>query len=196
MTLTNRKTVSYYLIHPNRDASIDQLLISLRTYFKVDYFPEIKTLRQEMAFVNKHEIVKVIASAHLTPADVEYLQNESKIYQIIILGHPQNALNSPKIVRTVEHSTDLLSALNQLEEKDSLTIASSNLLLVDSDTKLLNKYRLNYQCNTNYNGRTQAKEDFLTLARHLFPAQQVEIEKFQKEYNLELEGEERRKMVL
>lgn len=65
MSLTNRKTVSYYLIHPQKDAAIDETLRGLRAYFKVDYFPEIKTLKQEMAFVNKHEIVKVVVSTDL-----------------------------------------------------------------------------------------------------------------------------------
>lgn len=54
MSLTNRKTVSYYLIHPHKDVAIDETLKGLRAYFKVDHFPEIKTLKQEMAFVNKH----------------------------------------------------------------------------------------------------------------------------------------------
>jgi hypothetical protein len=53
---------------------------------------------------------------------------------------------------------------------------------------MLNKYRLNYHCNTNYNGRTQAKEDFLALARQLFPDQKAEIDNFAKEYNLDLNG--------
>jgi hypothetical protein len=70
-----------------------------------------------------------------------------------------------------------------------LTISSSNILLVDSDTKLLNKYRLNYQCNINFNGRAQAKEDFIALAKHLFPNDLTEIEKFASDYNLELTGE-------
>jgi hypothetical protein len=39
MSLTNRKTVSYYLIHPQRDSKIEDLLKGLRTFFKVDHFP-------------------------------------------------------------------------------------------------------------------------------------------------------------
>ncbi len=54
MTLTNRKTISYYLIHPSKDSSIVNVINGLRGYLKVDHFPEIKTLKQEMAFVNKH----------------------------------------------------------------------------------------------------------------------------------------------
>ena len=61
---------------------------------------------------------------------------------------------------------------------------------------MLNKYRLNYHCNTDYVGRNQAKEDLITLAKHLFPQQSQEIEKFAKEYNLELEGAEKNKLVL
>lgn len=74
MTLTNRTVVSYYLINPNKDSSIDDLIRSLRQYFKIDYFPEIKTLKQEMSFVNKQEVVKVIASADATTQDIDYLQ--------------------------------------------------------------------------------------------------------------------------
>lgn len=39
MTLTNRKTVSYYLIHPQKDSSIEGMINGLRGYFKVDHFP-------------------------------------------------------------------------------------------------------------------------------------------------------------
>jgi hypothetical protein len=195
MTLSNRRIVSYYLIHPLKDASIEDMLRQLRGYFKVDHFPEIKTLKQEMAFVNKHEIVKVIASHDLSPQDLDYLQNESKINQVILLGKNQQHSALSKVVRAVEPD-QLLAALNELEEKDSLTIPPSNLLLVDEDTRLLNKYRLNYQCNTHYMSRNQAKQDFLALAHHLFPQEAQQIDQFAKDYKLELEGEEKDGLVL
>lgn len=34
---------------------------------------------------------------------------------------------------------------------------SNNILLVDEDTKLVNKYRLNYHCNTKFMDRHKAK---------------------------------------
>ena len=49
-----------------------------------------------MAFVNKHEIVKVIASGELAQQDFEYLQNEGKIYQVIQLGKNENTLPSKR----------------------------------------------------------------------------------------------------
>lgn len=51
---------------------------------------------------------------------------------------------------------DLIKKLNEKESKDILNISSHNLLLVDKDTKLLNKYRLNYHCNTTFAGNEQA----------------------------------------
>ncbi len=38
------------------------MLTQLRNYFKLDYFREIKTLKQEMSFVHKNQIVKVIVT--------------------------------------------------------------------------------------------------------------------------------------
>ena len=44
--------------------------------------------------------------------------------------------------------------LNKLEEKDALEIPANNaLFLVEQDTKTLNKYRLNYDCHTNFGDR-------------------------------------------
>lgn len=85
MTLNSRKTVSYYFIHPEKEVG-DDLMKHLRTYFKIDHFKSIKTLKQEMSFVNKMEIVKIIASSTLPKEDIDYLIGENKIYQIIIYG--------------------------------------------------------------------------------------------------------------
>lgn len=112
MTLANRRKVSYYLIHPRKDAAIEAILKELRTYFKVDHFPEIKTLKQEMTFVNKHEIVKVIAAGELGQQDFEYLQNEGKIYQIIQLGKNEKYSSLKKVVATVDNESKLLATLN------------------------------------------------------------------------------------
>ena len=49
--------------------------------------------------------------------------------------------------------------------------ASNVLFMIDQDTRLLNKYRLNYHCNTIYGDRAAAKEDFIKLARKLYPNQ-------------------------
>lgn len=58
------------------------------------------------------------------------------------------------MIGSASSSQSLISLLNSLEEKDSLDIPSSNLLLLnDQDTKLVNKYRLNYHCNTHFTGR-------------------------------------------
>ena len=68
-----------------------------------------------MSFVNKHEIVKIIASSDLPQTDVEYLQNEAKIYQIILLGPNNYKVNFSKIAKIVENYSDLQSTLTQLE---------------------------------------------------------------------------------
>jgi hypothetical protein len=62
-----------------------------------------------------------------------------------------------------------VKALLKLQEKDILEVPSSSILLVDEDTKLLNKYRLNFHCATKYSSRYQAKLNFLALANRLFP---------------------------
>lgn len=60
MSLQNRKTVSYYFISPEQSSEFTKLLNELRQYFKLEHFPTIKTLKQEMSFVGKLELVKVI----------------------------------------------------------------------------------------------------------------------------------------
>jgi len=59
--MTSRKSVSYYFIH-FQSADHKDMLTQLRNYFKLDYFREIKTLKQEMSFVHKNQIVKVIVT--------------------------------------------------------------------------------------------------------------------------------------
>ena len=68
--------------------------------------------------------------------------------------------------------------------------------MIDQDAKMLNKYRLSYHCNTTFNDRAQAKKDFVTLARKLYPQQNEAIDEFESKYDLELKGKERNEMVL
>ena len=70
MSLNNHKTVSYYIIAPNSIPNLSQL----RQYFKIDTFPSVSTLKQEMSFVNRFEIVKVIITDQVPNEDVNYLQ--------------------------------------------------------------------------------------------------------------------------
>ena len=190
MSLTNRKVVSYYLISSQHGPALSPL----RQYFKIDTFPSVATLKQEMSFVNRTEIVKVIFSDGLPQSDLEYLQNEPKISQLI--GFSTNVQGN-KIAGNANNATELVSLLNSLEEKDKLEIPASNMLFtIDQDTKILNKYRLNYHCNSIYNDRASAKADFILLARKLYPEQKQVIDQFEKEYDLTLQGEEKRKMVL
>jgi hypothetical protein len=66
MSLQNRKIVSYYFIYTEQSEQFHHLLNELRQYFKLDHFPTIKTLKQEMSFVGKSEIVKVIVSDNIS----------------------------------------------------------------------------------------------------------------------------------
>ena len=98
LTLRNTKPISYYLIQPHKDPALEQTLALLRQYFKVDYFPEIKTLKQEMSFIGANQVVKVIASCQLWEEDVAYLQQEDKVAQVIQWGEGTNHQpNYPKI---------------------------------------------------------------------------------------------------
>ncbi len=112
MTLNSRKTVSYYFIHPEKEVG-DDLMKHLRTYFKIDHFKSTKTLKQEMSFVNKMEIVKIIASSTLSKEDIDYLVGENKIYQVIIYGQNSNKYElNGKIVASAENVDDLIKKLN------------------------------------------------------------------------------------
>lgn len=52
--------------------------------------------------------------------------------------------------------------------------------MIEQDTKILNKFRLNYHCNTHSQLSNAAKKDFLDLARALLPQKNGEIEQFDK----------------
>lgn len=73
-TLKNKKTISYYLIAPNK-TTVAPLLTHLRHYFKIESFLSVQTLKQEMIFVHKLEIVKVILTQPLPPQDLDYLSS-------------------------------------------------------------------------------------------------------------------------
>ena len=66
MSLQNRKSVSYYFITPDNSSDFNNLLNELRQYFKLEHFPTIKTLKQDMSFVGKLELVKVIITNKIT----------------------------------------------------------------------------------------------------------------------------------
>ena len=70
MLLKNRKIVSYYLISTTSTNALHSLL----EYFKIDTFPSVNTLKQEMSFVGKDEVVKVIVTDSVPPQDIDYLQ--------------------------------------------------------------------------------------------------------------------------
>ena len=107
-----------------------------------------------MSFIGANQIVKVIASCQLWEEDIAYLQQEDKVAQVILLGEDTNhQSNYPKIKAQAQGKDQLLKVLSELEAKDTVEVASTNLLLIDQDTKLLNKYRLNYQCNIGFKGR-------------------------------------------
>ena len=63
--------------------------------------------------------------------------------------------------------------------------------MIDEDTNLMNKYRLNYFCLTNQINKTQAKEEFCNLAEKFYPEKKKEIMEFKEKYNMSLSGEER-----
>jgi hypothetical protein len=52
---------------------------------------------------------------------------------------------------------------------------SNVLFTIDQDTKTLNRYRLNYHCNTIFGDRKAAKDDFIKLAKKLYPDQMAAI---------------------
>ncbi len=58
--------------------------------------------------------------------------------------------------------------------------SSNALFMIEQDTKILNRYRLNYHCNTNFKDRATAKKDFVRLARHLKPEQNALIDQFEQ----------------
>ena len=49
------------------------------------------------------------------------------------------------------------------------------LLILDQDIKMMNRYRLSYHCNTVYQDRKVAKENFIKLAEKLYPEQSTAI---------------------
>jgi len=190
MSLKNRKIVSYYLI----SAQTPSALKPLREYFKIDTFPSVNTLKQEMSFVGRDEVVKVIITESVTPQDIDYLQGEPKVQQL--LGFNSGAKGG-KMGGNARSTEELIMLLNNLEDKDHLEIPANNVLFtIDQGTKKLNLYRLNYHCNITYGDRVKAKEDFVRLARKLSPGESASIDKFEKEYRIDLKGEDKRKMVL
>jgi hypothetical protein len=110
---------------------------------------------------------------------MEFLQREQRVYQIVLVGDGDPPVPLRKI-KPVASWHLLLAFLRELLSRDPLEINSSTLLLVDEDTKILNKYRLNFHCATRFHSRRQAKQDFITLAKHLFPEQALEISKFER----------------
>lgn len=43
--------------------------------------------------------------------------------------------------------------------------------MTEDDAAIMNKYRLNYFCLTNQKNKRKAKEDFVSLAKRLYPQQ-------------------------
>lgn len=116
MTLANRKKVSYYLIHSQKGTYILQWLQQLQQHFKIDHFMDIKTMKQEMSLVGKHEVIKAIVTDALPSQDIEYLIAEQKVNQIVMVCSGDAFLpHSKRIVRVGEdfwkESIDFLSRL-------------------------------------------------------------------------------------
>jgi hypothetical protein len=121
MSLKSKKAISYYFIQAHRNPDLDSTLKQLRQYFKLDYFPEVKTLKQEMSFVHKNQIVKVIFTRDLPAEDLEYLQGETKISQLVQFGEgPASLKKYSKVVGEAKSAQSLIELLNGLEEKDAL----------------------------------------------------------------------------
>lgn len=86
-----------------------------------------------MSLVSKNEVNKAIVCDDLAAQDLEYLIAEGKVNQIVIICKNDGFLpHSKRIVRVGEDFwKDTVGVLNRLEERDSLNIPSSNLLMVD-----------------------------------------------------------------
>ena len=93
ISLKNRKTVSYYFISSSLQASE---LSKLRKSFKIDIFPSLATLKQEMSFVNRFELVKIVVCENLNQLDLGYLQQEQKVSQVITFKLP--SMKGQKII--------------------------------------------------------------------------------------------------
>lgn len=47
--------------------------------------------------------------------------------------------------------------------------------MIEDDTNLLNKYRLNYHCLTTNNSQQKAKDDYVKMVKQLYSEEKVEI---------------------
>ena len=68
--------------------------------------------------------------------------------------------------------------------------------MIEEDTNLINKYRLNYSCFIKNYNREKAKKDFVQLAMQIYPEDKAKINDFIKNYNVDIKGEQAYKQTI
>ena len=189
MSLHNKKVVSYYFISSQRPSQLQHL----RELFRINVLQSVGVLRQEI-FIGRQEVVKVIITDEMSHSDIDDLQASVSIAQLVCFNCEGKEGKRKGNVKTF---SELIDLLNSLEEIDQLQIPANNYFCYEKDTNIINLYQLNYRCIIgSFINRSKAKDDFVKLARKLYPEQVGEIDMFQRQYNIDLKGEQKRKMVL
>lgn len=70
------------------------------------------------------------------------------------------------------------------------------LFVIEEDTNMMNKYRINFFSLTCNHSPKSAKRDFVNFARKLYPENAQEVEQFEKEYILDLPTEDKVQQTL
>ena len=68
--------------------------------------------------------------------------------------------------------------------------------MIEDDTNLMNKYRINFYSLTCKYSEPAAKKDFVNLAKRLYPEQGQAITQFDSEYKIDLSGDAKTQQTL
>lgn len=147
----------------------------LRKSIDLQGFSSIEGMYNALSEQPPDKKTRIICAASLKEEDYQNLQNNPQIPNMFLFCQNQErakllTMNFPKIKVAKFDINELKDTILQTQVQESETDPKTNILfMIEDDTNLLNKYRLNYHCLTSNNSITKAKDDYVKFVTQLYP---------------------------
>ena len=151
----------------------------LRKSIDLEGFSSIEGMYNALAEEAPDKKIRVICAASLNEEDYQRLQGDPMIPNMFLFCQNQERakllmMNFSKIKIAKFDIESLKDGIIQTEVLESETDPKTNILfMIEDDTNILNKYRLNYHCLTNNNSQHKAKDDYVKLVKQLYNEEKV-----------------------
>lgn len=176
LSLKGNRSYLYYWVDPKIFNNENMKYSTyLRKSIDIKGFSSIEGMYNDLAEEASDRKIKLICAASLQDEDYQKLQNDPSIPNMFLFCQNQERakllmINFPKIKVARFDVNELKDAILQAEVMESESDPKTKILfMIEDDTNLLNKYRLNYHCLTSKKSLKRARDDYVKFVTQLYP---------------------------